>query len=66
MLAALATLGLGVVLGPEAPLIALGAGSPSGRAARPREVPAQTTAVIAAAGSFAAVSSSSARPSAPP
>jgi H+/Cl- antiporter ClcA len=56
-IAALATLSLGAVLGPEAPLIALGAGLASSavRLAR-RDVPAQATAVVAAAGSFAAIS----------
>jgi H+/Cl- antiporter ClcA len=56
-IAALASLSLGVVLGPEAPLIALGAGL-AGWAVRlaSRPVPAQATAVVAAAGSFAAVS----------
>jgi H+/Cl- antiporter ClcA len=56
-IAALATLSLGAVLGPEAPLIALGAGLAGSalRLAR-RDVPAQATAVVAAAGSFAAVS----------
>ncbi len=57
MLAAFATLSLGVVLGPEAPLIALGAGLAvcAVRLAR-RDVPAQVGAVVAAAGSFAAIS----------
>jgi H+/Cl- antiporter ClcA len=56
-LAALATLSLGAVLGPEAPLIALGAGL-AGSAVRlaRRDVPAQATAVVAASGSFAAIS----------
>jgi H+/Cl- antiporter ClcA len=56
-IAALATLSLGAVLGPEAPLIALGAGL-GGWAVRlaRRDPPAQATAVVAAAGSFAAVS----------
>jgi H+/Cl- antiporter ClcA len=56
-LAALATLSLGAVLGPEAPLIALGAGLGvcAIRLAK-RDVPPRTTAVIAAAGSFAAIS----------
>jgi H+/Cl- antiporter ClcA len=56
-IAALATLSLGAVLGPEAPLIALGAGlaALAVRLAR-RDAPAQATAVVAAAGSFAAVS----------
>jgi H+/Cl- antiporter ClcA len=56
-LAALATLSLGVVLGPEAPLIALGGGlaALSVRLAR-RPTPPQTSAVVASAGSFAAIS----------
>jgi H+/Cl- antiporter ClcA len=56
-IAALATLSLGAVLGPEAPLIALGAdlAGSAVRLAR-RDVPAQATAVVAAAGSFAAIS----------
>src|ERR1700744_1565718 len=57
LLAALATLSLGVVLGPEAPLIALGGGLAvlAVRLAK-RDMPAQAMAVVAAAGSFAAVS----------
>jgi chloride channel protein, CIC family len=57
LLAAVASLSLGVVLGPEAPLIALGAGSAVYvlRLAR-REVPGEAAAVVAATGSFAAVS----------
>ena len=56
-LAALAGLGLGVVVGPEAPLIALGGGLAylAVKLAR-RDVPASTGAVIAATGSFAAIS----------
>jgi H+/Cl- antiporter ClcA len=56
-LAALATLSLGAVLGPEAPLIALGAGLAAAavRLAR-RDAPAEATAVVGAAGSFAAIS----------
>jgi H+/Cl- antiporter ClcA len=56
-LAAIATLSFGAVLGPEAPLIALGAGL-AGSAVRlaRRDVPAQATAVVAASGSFAAIS----------
>jgi H+/Cl- antiporter ClcA len=56
-IAALATLSLGAVLGPEAPLIALGAGLAAAavRLAR-RDAPAEATAVVGAAGSFAAVS----------
>jgi chloride channel protein, CIC family len=57
VLAAFATLSLGVVLGPEAPLIALGGGLAflAVRLAK-RDVPARTGAVVAAAGSFAAIS----------
>jgi H+/Cl- antiporter ClcA len=56
-LAALATLSLGVVLGPEAPLIALGGGLAvcAVRLAK-RDAPARTRTVVAAAGSFAAIS----------
>jgi H+/Cl- antiporter ClcA len=57
VLAALATLALGAVLGPEAPLIAIG----SGLAAlvvhvAKRDAPEQTITVVAAAGGFAAIS----------
>jgi H+/Cl- antiporter ClcA len=57
LFAALASLSLGVVLGPEAPLIALGAGLAvcAVRLAR-RDVPQQVGAVVAVAGSFAAIS----------
>jgi H+/Cl- antiporter ClcA len=57
VLAALATLSLGVVLGPEAPLIALGGGLGvcAVRLVK-RDAPARTRAVVASAGSFAAVS----------
>jgi H+/Cl- antiporter ClcA len=57
VLASLAGLGLGVVLGPEAPLIALGGGLGvlAVRMVR-REAPRQVAAVLAAAGSFAAIS----------
>jgi len=56
-LAALATLSLGVVLGPEAPLIAIG-GALGVLAVRlvKRDAPPRTLTVVAAAGSFAAVS----------
>jgi H+/Cl- antiporter ClcA len=56
VLAALATLSLGVVLGPEAPLIALGGGLGvcAVRLVK-RDAPATTSAVVAAAGSFAAI-----------
>ena len=55
--AALATLGLGAVLGPEAPLIALGGGLAvvAVRLAK-RDAPQQALLVLASAGSFAAVS----------
>jgi H+/Cl- antiporter ClcA len=54
--AALATLALGAVLGPEAPLIALGGGLAVlvVRFSK-RDMPAQTLAVVAAAGSFAGI-----------
>ncbi len=57
LLAAFATLSLGVVLGPEAPMIALGGGL-GVLAVRlvKRDTPARTQAVVAAAGSFAAIS----------
>ncbi|MFZ0091579.1 MAG: chloride channel protein [Solirubrobacteraceae bacterium] len=57
LLAAIATIGLGIVLGPEAPLIALGSGlgAIAIRAAR-RDAPVQVVTIVAAAGSFAAVS----------
>jgi chloride channel protein, CIC family len=56
-LAAFATLSLGVVLGPEAPLIALGGGL-GVLAVRlvKRDAPPRTSTVVAAAGSFAAIS----------
>jgi H+/Cl- antiporter ClcA len=56
--AALASIGLGVVVGPEAPLIALGGGLAvlAVRAARRGNVPASVASVVAATGSFAAVS----------
>jgi H+/Cl- antiporter ClcA len=57
VLASLATLSLGVVLGPEAPLIAIGSGI-GVLAVRlvKKDAPTQAVTVIAAAGSFAAVS----------
>lgn len=57
LVAAVASVGLGAVVGPEAPLIAIGGGLAylavqlSGR-----EIPAQAAAVVAATGSFAAIS----------
>jgi H+/Cl- antiporter ClcA len=57
VLAALVTLCLGVVLGPEAPLIAIGGGLGviAVRLVK-RDAPPRTATVVAAAGSFAAVS----------
>ena len=57
VLAALATLSLGVVLGPEAPMIALGGGL-GVLAVRlvKKDAPPRTATVVAAAGSFAAIS----------
>jgi len=55
--AAFATIGLGIVLGPEAPLLALGSGLGilAIRLAR-KDAPEQLTTLMGAAGSFAAVS----------
>src|SRR3954451_17789977 len=57
LVAAVATLGLGLVLGPEAPLIALGMGLGvlAVRGVK-RDAPDQLVMVLAAAGSFAAIS----------
>ncbi len=57
LLAALASVGLGAVVGPEAPLIALGGGLAvlAVRLGR-RPIPARAAAVVAATGSFAAIS----------
>jgi len=56
-LAAFGTLALGVVLGPEAPLIAIGAGLAAFAVkAAKRDAPPQLVIVLAAAGSFAAIS----------
>jgi H+/Cl- antiporter ClcA len=57
VIAALASLSLGIVLGPEAPLIALGGGLGvcAVRLAK-RDAPARVSAAVAAAGSFAAIS----------
>jgi H+/Cl- antiporter ClcA len=55
--AALASLALGAVVGPEAPLIALGAGLAAGAVRRAKhDASAQALGVVGAAGSFAAVS----------
>src|SRR5215831_17075636 len=58
LLAALATLGLGLVLGPEGPLIALGLGLGT-LAVRTlkKDAPDQAVALMASAGAFAAISS---------
>src|SRR5205809_600394 len=57
VLAALATLGFGLVLGPEAPLIALGLGLGAlAMGLIRKDAPQQALALMAAAGSFAAVS----------
>lgn len=57
VLAALATLGLGAVLGPEAPLIAIGGGlaAVTVRLVK-RDAPPTAVTIMASAGSFAAVS----------
>ena len=57
LLASVVSLGLGAVIGPEAPLIALGGGAAAlvVRLVK-RDAPAQAVAVIGGAGSFAAVS----------
>src|SRR5580704_17393194 len=56
-LAALATLGFGAVLGPEAPLIALGGGLAAWAVSRAKAASApQVRTVVGAAGSFAAIS----------
>jgi H+/Cl- antiporter ClcA len=56
-LAGIASLGLGLVLGPEAPLLAIGAGLAiaSVKLAK-RDTPPQLLTIMAAAGSFAAIS----------
>jgi H+/Cl- antiporter ClcA len=54
--AAIAGLGLGIVLGPEAPLIALGGGVAALAVRRAKWAGQQATSIIGAAGSFAAVS----------
>ena len=58
ILASIATIGLGMVLGPEAPLIALGAGLGilAVKLSR-KDTPDQVLALVAAAASFAAISS---------
>jgi H+/Cl- antiporter ClcA len=57
LLAALASIGLGLVIGPEAPLIALGAGLAVWIINLARhEAPSQLLLVVGAAGSFAALS----------
>ena len=58
VLAALAGLALGAVIGPEAPLIAIGSGLAAGaiRLIARRGLPEQSVRVVATAGSFAALS----------
>jgi H+/Cl- antiporter ClcA len=57
VLAALATLGLGIVLGPEAPLLAIGSGVAVWCVQRAkRDAPPTLLLVIGAAGAFAAIS----------
>jgi H+/Cl- antiporter ClcA len=57
MLAAVASIGFGIVLGPEAPLIALGSGFGAFAIRRAQRGAAdQVVTVVAAAGSFAAIS----------
>ena len=58
ILAALASLAFGAVIGPEMPLIALGSGLAvlATKAARRRPVPTQGVRVLGAAGGFAAIS----------
>ena len=57
LLAAIGTIGLGVVLGPESPLVALGAGLSVWLVSlAKRDAPPQLLMVLAAAGSFAAIS----------
>ena len=57
ILAGLATIGFGLVLGPEAPLIAIGGGLAALTISLARrETPPQALMVVAAAGSFAALS----------
>ncbi|MFI8454526.1 chloride channel protein [Kitasatospora sp. NPDC085464] len=57
LIAAVVSLSLGVVLGPEAPLIALGGGLAVGAVrALKRDAPPSAVSVIGAAGSFAAIS----------
>jgi H+/Cl- antiporter ClcA len=58
LLAALATLGLGLVLGPEGPLIALGLGLGAlAMRSLKKDAPDQAVGLMAAAGSFAAIAS---------
>jgi H+/Cl- antiporter ClcA len=57
ILAGLASIGLGTVIGPEAPLLALGAGLAVAIVKRARkQAPSQLLLVVGAAGSFAALS----------
>ena len=57
VLAGLATIGFGLVLGPEAPLIVLGAGLAGGMMSLARrDMPSQALMLVTASGSFAAMS----------
>ena len=56
VLAALAGLALGAVIGPEAPLIAIGGGLAAAAVRLARRAPPQAIQVVGAAGSFSAVS----------
>ena len=57
LLAGLATLGFGLVLGPEAPLIVLGAGVAGAMISLARrDMPSQAVTLVVASGSFAAMS----------
>jgi chloride channel protein, CIC family len=55
LLAALASIGLGLVLGPEAPLIALGSGLAIFAVKALRDIPDQAVSVISASAAFAAL-----------
>ena len=64
VLAAFATLSLGAVLGPEAPLIAIGGGLGALTVhLLKKDAPPMALTIMASAGSFAAISTLSGRPS---
>ena len=56
VLAALASIGLGAVVGPEGPLVAIGGGAAYFIASRLRRMPEQARRVVGASGSFASIS----------